>query len=171
MVSLLKCSTLDPASTESLTTILDSIRQLASTSASLSALQQQIVTIISQRLPHYDWVGFYMLDANDPDILVLGSFVGEPTPHIRIPVHEGICGAAVATRSTIVVDDVTADPRYLSCSLKTRSEIVVPIFVKDKVVGELDIDSHTPAAFTASGREFLEDAARIVGNYTELHPA
>ena len=154
--------------TESLTAILDSIRQSASTASSLNALQEEVVKVISQQLPHYDWVGFYMLDPNDPATLVLGPFVGEPTPHVRIPVHQGICGAAVAARSTIVVDDVNADPRYLSCSIKTRSEIVVPIFSRERVVGELDIDSHTPAAFTSADRAFLEEAARIVGGYIQL---
>lgn len=150
---------------EPLTAILDSIRQSASTASSLNALQQEVVEVISQRLPNYDWVGFYMLDPNDPGTLVLGPFVGEPTPHVRIPVHQGICGAAVAARSTIVVDDVNADPRYLSCSIKTRSEIVVPIFSRERVVGELDIDSHTPAAFTNADRAFLEEVARIVGSW------
>jgi L-methionine (R)-S-oxide reductase len=159
---------MEPATTESLTAILDSIRQLASTSSSLNSLLEGVVRIISRGLPYYDWVGFYMLDPNDPDTLVLGPFVGEPTPHVRIPVNQGICGAAVAARSTIVVADVNADPRYLSCSFKTRSEIVVPLFVQEKVVGELDIDSHTPAAFTGADREFLEEAARIIGSYVQL---
>ena len=62
-----------------------------------------------------------------------------------------------------MVDDVNADPRYLACSLETKSEIVVPIFVKGEVVGELDIDSHTPAAFTADDRQLVEHCARLVG--------
>ena len=160
---------MEPPATKSLTAILDSIRQLASTSSSLNSLQEEVVRIISQGLPNYDWVGFYMLDPHDPDTLILGPFVGEPTPHVRIPVHQGICGAAVAARSTIVVDDVSVDPRYLSCSIKTRSEIVVPIFVHEKVLGELDIDSHSRAAFTDADREFLEEAARIVGSYVRLN--
>ena len=106
-----------------------------------------------------------MLDPLDPEMLVLGHFVGEPTPHIRIPIHQGICGAAVAQRETIIVDDVNADPRYLSCSIRTRSEIVVPIWVDGKVIGELDIDSHTTAAFTDADRSFLEQVAEIVGGF------
>jgi len=164
---LLYAFSMEPV-TEPRTAILDSIRQSASTASSLNSLQEEVVKFISQGLPHYDWVGFYMLDPNDPGTLVLGPFVGEPTLHLRIPVHQGICGAAVAARSTIVVDDVNSDPRYLSCSIKTRSEIVVPIFSRERVVGELDIDSHTPAAFTSADRAFLEEAARIVGGYIQL---
>jgi L-methionine (R)-S-oxide reductase len=90
----------------------------------------------------YDWTGFYMLDPDDPKTLVLGPFAGAPTPHVRIPVSQGICGAAVESGETVVVDDVNADPRYLSCSISTKSEIVVPIYASGRVVGEIDIDSH-----------------------------
>ena len=151
-----------------MTELLHAIRQLASAARALRSLQEGVVATISERLPHYNWVGFYMLDPSDPEMLVLGPFVGEPTPHVRIPLDQGICGAAVASRATIVVDDVNADPRYLSCSIKTRSEIVAPIFVDGKVVGEIDIDSHTPAAFTEADRSFLEEVAQIVGNYIAL---
>jgi L-methionine (R)-S-oxide reductase len=111
-----------------------------------------------------------MLDPNDPETLILGPFVGDPTPHIRIPVTQGICGAAVATGETVIVDDVNSDPRYLSCSIKTKSEIVVPIYAHGKVIGEIDIDSHSPAVFTKEDRAFLEEVARIVGTYVERHP-
>jgi L-methionine (R)-S-oxide reductase len=110
-----------------------------------------------------------MLDPDDPQTLVLGPFVGDPTPHVRIPVTEGICGAAVATGKTVIVDDVNADPRYLSCSIKTKSEIVVPIYVRGKVVGEIDIDNHDLAAFTDVDRAFLEEVAGTVSGYMETH--
>jgi L-methionine (R)-S-oxide reductase len=147
--------------------LLSVIEQLSSAADSLKSLQKGIVTAVSRRLLHYDWIGFYMLDSNDNKTLVLGPFVGDPTPHVRIPVNQGICGAAVASGTTIVVDDVNADPRYLSCSIKTKSEIVVPIYASGIVVGELDIDSHTPAAFTDADRLFLEEVARVVGRYIE----
>src|ERR1039458_4439779 len=102
----------------------------------------------------------------DP-MLVLGPYVGAETPHKRIPLNQGICGAAVSTGQTVVVDDVNADPRYLACSLETRSEIVTPILVHGKVVGELDIDSHTPAAFTPVERTLVEHCAMLVGGYLE----
>ena len=156
--------------TPEMTTILAELRQLAAGAASLESLQQKIVAVIAQRLPYYNWTGFYMLDPGDSQTLVLGPFVGDPTPHVRIPVTEGICGAAVATGETLIVDDVNADPRYLSCSIKAKSEIVVPIYVQKNIIGEIDIDSHDLAAFTDIDRVFLEDVAAIVGSYIETHP-
>jgi L-methionine (R)-S-oxide reductase len=150
---------------QSFTELLDGIRSSAAAAQSLDQLQKETVQAIAGGLPYYNWVGFNMLDPLDPEMLVLGPFVGDPTPHIRIPIHQGICGAAVAQRETIVVDDVNADPRYLSCSIRTRSEIVVPIWVDGKVIGDLDIDSHTTAAFTDADRGFLEQVAEIVGYF------
>jgi GAF domain-containing protein len=152
-----------------MTAILADVRHLASVASSLESLQQSIVEAIAQRLLYYNWTGFYMLDPGDPQTLVLGPFVGDPTPHVRIPVTEGICGAAVATGETVIVDDVNADPRYLSCSTKTRSEIVVPIYARQSIAGEIDIDSHNLAAFTEVDRAFLEEVAGIVGGYIEAH--
>ena len=89
------------------------------------------------------------------------------TPHTRIPLNQGICGAAASTGKTVVVDDVQSDPRYLACSLETKSEIVVPVFVRGEVAGELDIDSHFPAAFGAEDRELVEYCAQLVGKRLE----
>lgn len=150
-----------------LLSLLARISELASNAPSLEALEKGMVEAIAGQLPYCNWTGFYMLDPTDPETLVLGPFAGEPTPHVRIPVTEGICGAAAATGETVVVDDVNADPRYLSCSIRTKSEIVVPIYAHGRVVGEIDIDSHTPAAFTEIDREFLEEAARIAGHWVE----
>jgi L-methionine (R)-S-oxide reductase len=149
--------------------LLAEFRRAAAKATSLEFLQTKIVRAIAQNLQGYDWTGFYMLDPFDPEMLVLGPFVGDPTPHVRIPVTQGICGAAVAGGKTVVVDDVATDPRYLSCSIETRSEIVVPIYADGKIVGEIDIDSHQPAAFGSADRVFLEEAARIVGAFIEQH--
>lgn len=155
----------------SMTALLAEVRRAASSAPTLESLQQTVVQVLSRELAHYSWTGFYMLDSGDPDTLILGPFVGDPTPHVRIPVTQGICGAAVASGETVIVDDVNADPRYLSCSIETKSEIVVPIYAHGKVIGEIDIDSHDPAAFTDVDRIFLEEVAQIVGNYIEGHPA
>jgi L-methionine (R)-S-oxide reductase len=111
---------------------------------------------LAAAVPTYTWVGIYLLAGNE---LVLGPFVGKPSPHARIPLGRGICGAAAVEKQTIVVDDVNADPRYLACSVETRSEIVVPIMHDGDVLGEIDIDSDRPAAFDAEDRALLERVA------------
>jgi L-methionine (R)-S-oxide reductase len=161
---------LDQQLTEESRVLREQFRHLAETASSLEVLQRGIVEAIAERLAYCNWTGFYMLDPNDPETLILGPFVGDPTPYVRIPVTQGICGAAVASGETVIVDDVNADPRYLSCSIKTKSEIVVPVFAHGKVVGEIDIDSHNPAAFKDTDRVFLEEVAGIVGMYIERHP-
>jgi GAF domain-containing protein len=150
--------------------LLNHIRDLTTLASSLQSLQKDIVDAISQRLSYCNWTGFYMLDPNDPETLVLGPYVGAPTPLVHIPVTQGICGAAVVSGKTIIVDDVCSDPRYLACSIEAKSEIVVPIYASGKVIGEIDIDSHHPAAFTAVDRVFLEEVALLVGIYIERHP-
>jgi GAF domain-containing protein len=143
---------------------------LAGAAPSIDDLMTIIVGRLQERLPHYDWVGFYKIEKGDiaeGPVLVLGPYVGAVTPHTRIPLNQGICGAAASSGQTVVVDDVSSDPRYLACSIETKSEIVVPIRVKGEIVGELDIDSHTPAAFTADDRQLVEHCARLVGQYLE----
>jgi L-methionine (R)-S-oxide reductase len=131
-------------------------------------LMDSITRLLHQKMLKYNWVGFYMLEAGStPPVLVLGHFQGAMTPHSRIPLNQGICGAAASSGKTVVVDDVGSDPRYLACSLETKSEIVVPVFVLGKVAGELDIDSHFPAAFTFDDRELVEYCAKLVGKRLE----
>jgi len=143
------------------------IDRLAGSAKTAEDLMRSIVDVLSSKLPDYNWVGFYMLDRNCEDLLVLGHSVCEPTPHVRIPLNQGICGAAAASGQTVVVDDVNSDPRYLACSLNTKSEIVAPVFVHGKVAGELDIDSHSPAAFQNEDRELVEYCAALVGRLLE----
>jgi L-methionine (R)-S-oxide reductase len=139
------------------------VGQLALETRSAQDLMERMVKLLHQRMLKYNWVGFYMLEASEPPMLVLGTFQGAMTPHTRIPLHQGICGAAASTGTTVVADDVSLDPRYLACSLETKSEIVVPVFVHGKVVGELDIDSHFPAAFKDEDRALVEYCAGLVG--------
>jgi len=144
------------------------INQLAETSATAQNLMQAMVKLLHDRMLKYNWVGFYMLEPGaQPPVLVLGAFEGAMTPHTRIPLNEGICGAAASSGHTVVVDDVNKDPRYLACSLETKSEIVVPVFVHGAVVGELDIDSHFPAAFTSEHQELVQHCATVVGKKLE----
>jgi GAF domain-containing protein len=148
----------------------EELNTIAGAAESAEDLMGRVVGHLQQRLTHFNWVGFYMIEepaAGGDSMLVLGPYVGAETPHKRIPLNQGICGAAVSTGETVVVDDVNADTRYLACSLETKSEIVAPVFVEGKAVGELDIDSHTPAAFTVDDRKLVEHCAALVGSYLE----
>jgi L-methionine (R)-S-oxide reductase len=142
--------------------------ELAQASATAAELMQGMVKLLHHRMLKYNWVGFYMLEPGaDPPMLVLSAFEGAMTPHTRIPLNQGICGAAASSGQMIVVDDVSKDPRYLACSLETRSEIVVPIFAHGKVTGELDIDSHFPAAFAHEDQDLVQHCAALVGKKLE----
>ena len=124
-----------------------------------TAAMEAVVDILKERVPDYTWVGIYLMDGDE---LVLGPYRGKPSPHTRIPLGRGICGAAATGKTTIIVDDVNADPRYLACSIETKSEIVVPIMDGNEVLGEIDIDSDRTAAFTAADREVLEQVAAMI---------
>jgi GAF domain-containing protein len=119
------------------------------------------VMTLKNELPGYSWVGIYLLDGNE---LVLGPFVGKPSPHTRILLGRGLCGAAAVEKRTIVVDDVNADKRYLACSAETKSEIVVPIMRGDDVLGEIDVDSDRAAAFGGKDRALLESVAGLLAD-------
>ena len=140
--------------------IRNELTALAETVPTAQELMQAMVQLLHERMLKYNWVGFYMLEPGaQPPMLVLGAFEGAMTPHTRIPLNQGICGAAASSGQTVVVDDVSKDPRYLACSLETKSEIVVPVFAHGKVVGELDIDSHFAAAFTPEHQELVQHCA------------
>jgi GAF domain-containing protein len=150
--------------------VLEAIRQILARAKTLEEVQRNTADLVRRELAGYDWVGYYMLDPDDENFLDLGAYCGAATEHTRIPVSEGICGAAVATGETLVIDDVHADPRYLACSIETKSEIVVPVRVRGKIVGEIDIDSHKHAAFGLQDRGFVEHWAQLVGEWLVKHP-
>jgi GAF domain-containing protein len=119
----------------------------------------RVVGMLKERLPAYTWVGIYRCTGDE---LLLGPFVGKPSPHTRIPLGRGICGAAATQKTTILVDDVHSDPRYLACSIETQSEIVVPIMRDGEVLGEIDVDSDRRAAFGDADRRMLEAVAALL---------
>ena len=124
-----------------------------------------IAALMWQALPDINWVGFYRYDGKE---LVLGPFQGR-SACIRITLDRGVCGAAARERATQRIDDVHAFPGHIACDAASRSELVVPVVVDDRLIGVLDIDSPTPARFTeedANGAELLVAAiaASIAGN-------
>jgi GAF domain-containing protein len=155
------------AKTRKIDEVRKEVERLNAAALTADQLMESITLLLNQEMLKYNWVGFYMLETGANPMLVLGHYQGAMTPHTRISLHQGICGAAASSGKTVVVDDVTKDTRYLACSLETKSEIVVPVFVRGKVVGELDIDSHFPAAFGSDDRELVEYCARLVGERLE----
>jgi L-methionine (R)-S-oxide reductase len=142
---------------------LEAIERILNRGGDADNVLSAVVEVLHDRFEDYSWVGIYLVEGEE---LVLGPWQGpEATEHVRIPVGEGICGAAAATGRTEVVDDVNADPRYLACFPSTHSEIVVPIAYEGRVVGEIDIDSDRPAAFGGNDRDFLERVALLISPY------
>ena len=140
-------------------TALDAVTTALASETDTQRALATTVQLLSTHLPDYTWTGIYLLDGNE---LCLGPFVGKPSPHTRIPLGRGICGAAATEKATIIVDDVHADPRYLACSIETRSEIVVPIMLNGEVLGELDIDSDKQAVFSRHDQALLEKIAALL---------
>jgi putative methionine-R-sulfoxide reductase with GAF domain len=139
---------------------LDAIEQVTASEPDSDDVLRRVVDLLHDRIGRYSWVGIYFVEGDE---LALGPWKGPAaTEHVRIPIGQGVCGAAAASGVTEIVDDVSADPRYLACFLSTRSEIVVPISYEDIVVAEIDIDSDTPAAFGDEDRVFLERVAELI---------
>jgi len=151
--------------TQSLT-LLARITSAIAAASTANAAMTEAVRLLKEGLPHFTWAGIYLLEGKE---LVLGPYLGKPSPHSRIPLGRGICGAAATERATIIVDDVNSDPRYLACSLETKSEIVVPIMRGDRVLGEIDSDSDRAAAFGSTDRELLERVAEALAGKLQSH--
>jgi len=111
-------------------------------------------------LPNYNWSGIYRLEG---DTLVLDAYVGAETDHTHIPVGRGVCGTAVAENANQVITDVRELSNYLSCSIQTRSEIVVLIHAEDgTILGQIDIDGHTVGEFDATDETFLAELGKAL---------
>jgi L-methionine (R)-S-oxide reductase len=145
--------------------LLREFQNFAKTASTAQALMDRMAQRLHEKMTRYNWVGFYLVDAADPGVLVVGPFVGSFTPNARIPLDTGLCGAAATTGQTVVVQDVTKDPRYLAGSSMVNSEMVVPIAVKGKLAGELDIESYFANTFDRSEQEFVEACATVVARY------
>lgn len=116
---------------------------------------EKVCHLLDQEISYFNWTGFYFKNG-DKDELKLGPYVGAPTDHTIIPYGKGICGQVAVSNETFVVQDVHEESNYLSCSIDTKAEIVVPIFKDGQNIGQIDIDSHTINPFTDEDRELLE---------------
>lgn len=135
--------------------LLDSVDTIISDLDSRDEILQQISELLSSRVDHYDWVGFYIVDESGAN-LILGPYVGAATDHVKIAFGKGICGQVAVSQMSRIIQDVSLEDNYLSCSSNVQSEVVFPIMKEGKFVAELDIDSHAISPFTELDTELLE---------------
>jgi len=128
---------------------------VANTNETIENRLYDICKLLETNIGYYNWVGFYFRNGNKEE-LKLGPYVGEPTDHTIIPFGKGICGQVAVSNENFVVPDVAAQDNYIACSITVKAEIVVPIFVNGKNIGQIDIDSNTPDPFTEADERFLE---------------
>jgi L-methionine (R)-S-oxide reductase len=129
-------------------------------------LMQHISQRLHESTTRYNWVGFYLMEPPSFEALMLGPYVGSFMPTLRIPLDKGLCGAAATSGTTVAVNNVAADPRYLGSDL-VKSNMVVPIFVKRRVMAEICIESYFANTFTSAEQKFIESCAAIVARYME----
>ncbi|MCB0474388.1 MAG: GAF domain-containing protein [Flavobacteriaceae bacterium] len=141
--------------------IQENIIRLLEGNQSVAVKLQNICEFLKEAVPYYDWVGFYFKNGDKKE-LKLAQFAGEPTEHIIIPFGKGICGQVALSNANFVVQDVSEQENYISCGLKVKSEIVIPIFVKGENIGQIDIDSHSTSPFTEADEKLLEFICRAV---------
>lgn len=147
--------------------LLGEFEKYAQSAATVQALMERMAKRLHESTTRYNWAGFYLVDPGDSGYLIVGPFAGSFTPNQRIPLNTGLCGAAATSGRMVVVQDVSADPRYLAGSSMVKSETVVPIFAKKKLAAELDIESYFAETFTKTEQEFVEACAKVVADYLE----
>ena len=127
----------------------------------------KICEYLKQNVKHYDWVGFYFHDVAQPK-LILKAFAGEPTEHVEIPFGKGICGQVAESNANFRVDDVDAQDNYIACDIYTKSELVVPVFIDGKNVGQIDIDSNQKNAFSNEDEDLLKAINEVIAQHLNL---
>lgn len=144
--------------------VLRSFMEIRSQNTDREQLLTLTADLLRTKIPHYDWVGFYLFDP-EAQTLVLGPFKGKPTEHTHIPIGKGVCGQVAESKQTMIVQDVTQQDNYIACSMDVQSEIVVPILKDGNFVAEIDIDSHAYAPFSSDDEEFLGAISRELADY------
>ena len=124
----------------------------------LIAILSNTSALINDHLDQVNWVGFYLIEDNE---LILGPFQGHPAC-VHIEIGKGVCGTAVSEDATQRVSDVHQFPGHIACDANSKSEIVIPIHVNDKIIGVLDIDAPIKDRFTWDDQEGLEQVVQIL---------
>ena len=141
--------------------LLHDIEICVSSGQNLPIILSDVCNLLKDKVFHYDWVGFYILDKQN-SLLILGPYCGKPTEHTTIPVGKGVCGQVAQSLQLKIVQDVTLENNYIACSLDVQSEIVVPVLKNSQFVAEIDIDSHSPAPFTIHDEKFLSAVCNLL---------
>ncbi|EQC44773.1 GAF domain-containing protein [Bacteriovorax sp. Seq25_V] len=134
------------------------VKQIAATLSGETndiAKMATISCMLKQEFPYYYWCGFYIVDANKPQELVIGPYQGT-LGCLRIPFGKGVCGAAAATLETQIVEDVHQIQNHIACDSASNSEIVVPVYSDNKLIAVFDVDSTEYAAFNEIDKDYLE---------------
>ena len=137
--------------------LAEQARGLVFEESNLIANAANLSALVYHALPEVNWVGFYLFDGTE---LVVGPFQGQPAC-VRIALSKGVCGAAATTRETQRVADVHAFPGHIACDANTRSEVVVPLYQGEKLIGVFDLDSPVPNRFDADDQAGLEAIAAV----------
>ena len=146
--------------------LLKEFEAQSSTAGGLKAFMQHMSDRLHEQMTRYNWVGFYFMEPPAFDVLVLGPYVGSFVPNVRIPIDKGLCGAAARSQQTVCVNNVANDPRYIGGDM-VKSNIIVPIFVRKKMVAEFCVESYFVGAFDVPEQTFIESCAALVGRYME----
>ena len=146
--------------------LLKEIKLYLETSSSFEESLKWICNLLKKRVEKYHWVGYYMNDEKNK-IYVLKCFSGKPTSHKIIPYGKGVCGQVANKKKTIIVDDVESEENYISCNIDVKSEIVVPLFLNNIIMGQIDIDSNFPSAFNSHDELFLIEINSLVSKLLE----
>ena len=146
--------------------LLEEFEGYARASHQVESLMEYIARRLHEHMARYNWVGFYLMEDSAPPALVLGPHVGSFTPRTRIALDQGLCGAAASTGKTVVVNNVATDPRYIGGDM-VKSNMVVPILVKNRVVAEIDVESYFADTFAKPDQAFIESCGALVGRYME----
>lgn len=141
--------------------ISQKIKELLESTTELSKALKASTQIIHQNLEFYDWVGFYFMNHKD-QTLHLGPYTGATTDHTVIPFGKGICGQVATTGNSYIAADVNQESNYIACSIDVKSEIVVPMYFKGKLIGQIDIDSHKTKAFSAEDEYLLSEVCKLI---------
>ena len=139
------------------------ISDLVSRSSSLDTTLKDVCELLKTSITYYDWVGFYFKNGEKEE-LKIGPYAGATTDHTIIPFGKGICGQVAVSNKNFVVADVSSQDNYIACSLSVKSEIVIPLFVNNVNIGQLDIDSNTIDPFTHEDERFLEFVCESVAS-------